>query len=124
MYESLQYEMKKILEEALNRKLEQKIEQKLSPIYQRLDLLEKKVNSAMDKVDALDYRGNLIEYRVKQVEITEEIEIRPNVMFLTERCMKLRCLQRDILKVDTELMGLELRMNHLDSELRMMKELL
>ena len=98
------------------------IEDRVTGIEDRVTAIEDRVTKIEDRVTGIEDRMNGVEKRVAGIEMTLENETNPNIKVIAEGHLDLSRKLDDALKVENEKEILLIRVNHLENELRKVKE--
>ena len=98
------------------------IEDRVTGIEDRVTAIEDRVTKIEDRVTGIEDRMNGVEKRVAGIEMTLENETNPNIKVIAEGHLDLSRKLNDALKVENEKEILLIRVNHLENELRKVKE--
>jgi len=98
------------------------IEDRVTGIEHRVTGIEDRVTRIEDRVTGIEDRVTGIEKRVTSIELTLENETNPNIKVIGEGHLDLSRKLDDALKVENEKEILLIRVNHLENELRKVKE--
>ena len=104
MLQAIEELLDRKLEEKLEEKLEKKFDEKLSPIYRRLDGIERSVVSVMEKQTAL--------------QMVIEHDIRADIRMLDEKTNRMLQTLGDLVKESGTIQNHEIRINKLESDMR------
>ena len=104
------------------------MDERLDGIDRRLDAMDERLNGMDERLDGMDQRiGSLTiqvsdsAKRLKNIEMTLENEIRPNIMRVAEAHLDLNRKLEEVLKNDQERERIVLKLNFLDGEVRRLK---
>lgn len=118
-----------------NRRLD-KMDERLDGIDERLDKMDERFDGIDERLDGMDERFEGMDKRfdgltllvtenarrLKNIELTLENEITPNIMRVAEAHLDLSRKLDDALKIDREKEMMVLKINILDGEVRRLKE--
>ena len=118
-----------------NRHLD-KVDERLDGIDERLDKMDERFDGIDERLDGMDERFEGMDKRfdgltllvtenarrLKNIELTLENEITPNIMRVAEAHLDLSRKLDDALKIDREKEMMVLKINILDGEVRRLKE--
>lgn len=105
------------LEERMNR-----LEERMDRLEERMDHLEERMDRLEGRMDCLEERMDHLEERVAGIEITLENETNRNIRIIAEGHLDVIRKLDDSLKVSQESEIYQLRVNHLDAEIKKIKE--
>ena len=100
----------------------QELKTRVTGIEDRVTAIEDRVTKIEDRVTGIEDRMNGVEKRVAGIEMTLENETNPNIKVIAEGHLDLSRKLDDALKVENEKEILLIRVNHLENELRKVKE--
>lgn len=98
------------------------ISELLQPIKGDLQEVKQRMSNVENKVTNIDSRLENVENKVTNIELTLENEISVNIKRVAEGHLDLSRNLHEALKIDSEKEVLVIRVNHLESELRRIKE--
>ncbi len=111
-----------------NRRLD-KMDERLDGIDERLDKMDERFDGIDERFEGMDKRFDGLTLlvtensrRLKNIELTLENEITPNIMRVAEAHLDLSRKLDDALKIDREKEMMVLKINILDGEVRRLKE--
>ena len=104
-----------------NRRLD-KMDERLDGIDERLDKMDERFEGMDKRFDGLTLLVTENARRLKNIELTLENEITPNIMRVAEAHLDLSRKLDDALKIDREKEMMVLKINILDGEVRRLKE--
>lgn len=111
-----------------NRRLD-KMDERLDGIDERLDKMDERLDGMDERFEGMDKRFDGLTLlvtensrRLKNIELTLENEITPNIMRVAEAHLDLSRKLDDALKIDREKEMMVLKINILDGEVRRLKE--
>ncbi len=111
-----------------NRRLD-KMDERLDGIDERLDKMDERFDGIDERFEGMDKRFDGLTLlvtenarRLKNIELTQENEITPNIMRVAEAHLDLSRKLDDALKIDREKEMMVLKINILDGEVRRLKE--
>lgn len=104
------------------------MDERFDGIDRRLDAMDERLDAMDERLDGMDQRiGSLTiqvsdsAKRLKNIEMTLENEIRPNIMRVAEAHLDLNRKLEEALKNDQERERIVLKLNFLDGEVRRLK---
>ena len=104
------------------------IDRRLDAMDERFDGIDRRLDAMDERLDGMDQRiGSLTiqvsdsAKRLKNIEMTLENEIRPNIMRVAEAHLDLNRKLEEVLKNDQERERIVLKLNFLDGEVRRLK---
>ena len=92
------------------------------PIYERLDKMDTRLDKMDTRLDKMDSRLDKVESKVTEVQMTLENETNKNIQIIAEGHLDLSRKLDDALKVENEKEMLLIRVNHLENEVRRLKD--
>lgn len=111
-----------------NRRLD-KMDERLDGIDERLDKMDERFDGIDERFEGMDKRFDGLTLlvtensrRLKNIELTLENEITPNIMRVAEAHLDLSRKLDEALKIDREKEMMVLKINILDGEVRRLKE--
>ena len=111
-----------------NRRLD-KMDERLDGIDERLDKMDERLDGMDERFEGMDKRFDGLTLlvtenarRLKNIELTLENEITPNIMRVAEAHLDLSRKLDEALKIDREKEMMVLKINILDGEVRRLKE--
>ena len=99
-----------------------KVDERLDRIDERLDKVDERLEGMDKRFDGLTLLVTENSRRLKNIELTLENEITPNIMRVAEAHLDLSRKLDDALKIDREKEMMVLKINILDGEVRRLKE--
>lgn len=105
------------LEERMDR-----LEERMDRLEERMNRLEERMDRLEERMDHLEERMDHLEERVAGIEITLENETNRNIRIIAEGHLDVIRKLDDSLKVSQESEIYQLRVNHLDAEIKKIKE--
>ncbi len=106
-----------------------KMDERLDKVDERLDGIDGRLDKMDERFDGMDKRFDGLTLlvtenarRLKNIELTLENEITPNIMRVAEAHLDLSRKLDDALKIDREKEMMVLKINILDGEVRRLKE--
>ena len=100
----------------------QELKTRVAGIEDRVTRIEDRVTKVEDRVTGIEDRMTGVEKRVTSIEMTLENETNPNIKVIAEGHLDISRKLDDALKVENEKEILLIRVNHLENELRKVKE--
>ncbi len=118
---------KKILEkmekgfDCLNKRMD-KMDKRLDDMDKRLDGIDKRLDGIDKRLDGVDKRLDSLEYTTKDILLTIENEIRPNIQTIAEAHIDLNRKLDEALKTENEKEIMKIHLTYLENEVRRIKE--
>ena len=88
----------------------------------RMDKMDKRMNKMDKRMDTIDKRLVNLEHTTKDIQLTIENEIRPNIQTIAEGHLDLNRKLDEALKVENEKEIMKIHLTHLENEVRRIKE--
>ena len=104
------------------KKILDKMEKGFDCLNKRMDKMEKRLDGIDKRLDGMDKRLDSLEYTTKDILLTIENEIRPNIQIIAEAHMDLNRKLDEALKTENEKEIMKIRLTYLENEVRRIKE--
>ena len=98
------------------------MDKRLDGMDKRLDGMDKRLDGMDKRLDGVDKRLDSLEYTTKDILLTIENEIRPNIQIIAEAHMDLNRKLDEALKTENEKEIMKIRLTYLENEVRQLKE--
>lgn len=104
------------------KKILEKMEKGFDCLNKRMDKMEKRLDGMDKRLDGVDKRLDSLEYTTKDILLTIENEIRPNIQTIAEAHIDLNRKLDEALKTENEKEIMKIHLTYLENEVRRIKE--
>ena len=111
---------KKILEKM--QKGFDRLDKRMDHMDKRLDGMEKRLDGMDKRLDGMDKRLDKLEHATRDIQLTIENEIRPNIQVIAEGHADINRKLDEALKVENEKEIMKIHLTYLENEVRRIKE--
>ena len=98
------------------------LNKRMDKMDKRLDGMDKRLDGMDKRLDGVDMRLDSLEHTTKNIMLTIENEIRPNIQIIAEAHMDLNRKLDEALKTENEKEIMKIRLTYLENEVRQLKE--
>ncbi len=111
---------KKILEKM--QKGFDRLDKRMDHMDKRLDGMDKRLDGMDKRLDGMDKRLDKLEHATRDIQLTIENEIRPNIQVIAEGHADINRKLDEALKVENEKEIMKIHLTYLENEVRRIKE--
>lgn len=111
---------KKILEKM--QKGFDRLDKRMDHMDKRLDHMDKRLDHMDKRLDGMDKRLDKLEHATRDIQLTIENEIRPNIQVIAEGHADINRKLDEALKVENEKEIMKIHLTYLENEVRRIKE--
>ena len=111
---------KKILEKM--QKGFDRLDKRMEHMDKRLDGMDKRLDGMDKRLDGMDKRLDKLEHATRDIQLTIENEIRPNIQVIAEGHADINRKLDEALKVENEKEIMKIHLTYLENEVRRIKE--
>ena len=111
---------KKILEKM--QKGFDRLDNRMDHMDKRLDGMDKRLDGMDKRLDGMDKRLDKLEHATRDIQLTIENEIRPNIQVIAEGHADINRKLDEALKVENEKEIMKIHLTYLENEVRRIKE--
>jgi len=104
------------------KKILEKMQKGFDRLDKRMDHMDKRLDGMEKRLDGMDKRLDKLEHATRDIQLTIENEIRPNIQVIAEGHADINRKLDEALKVENEKEIMKIHLTYLENEVRRIKE--
>lgn len=104
------------------KKILEKMQKGFDRLDKRMDHMDKRLDGMDKRLDGMDKRLDKLEHATRDIQLTIENEIRPNIQVIAEGHADINRKLDEALKVENEKEIMKIHLTYLENEVRRIKE--